>query len=323
MRPKDSRAKRCAPLVLRPVQISSDDTKTQPRDAGASNYGTVAERCISLWAEIFTRYISIQREVLERQPVRVTMVKRLNTIFRSAQAGVQDALTMKIHCEAHSGISEWELVKRGWELWMREAAEIYSAHMVMRFPISSPQELEYRLDDKPKFSVDEKVRLLVPSDEPLSRANETADLVIQACTEQIAIIRAVLSQIDERDGDAVFQEGLSERANTARIRNRTTSLKRMISTLLAAQEGLQSALTAKMHFKRKSATPDWETEKLQMEVGVRAQHENVWLAASERSRVFGVSTSPFFDGIDYGPHRARVAALFGISNASPRDRQKN
>ena len=317
MRPKNSRARGSAPRVIRPVQFSSDGTKTQPRDATTSDYAAVVEQCLDLWAKILTRFVAIQREILERQPVRVTIVKRLNTIFRSAQAGFQDALGMKIHCEAHSGASEWEMAKREFEPWMREAAEAYSSHMLKRCPISSPQELEQSLDDEFQSPIDGKALPLVRSDEPLSRANETAELLMQSCKEQIAIMQTLLSQIDERDDGAVFQEGLSERANTARFRNRTSSLKRMISTLLAAQQGLQSALTAKMHFKRKSATPDWPTAKVQMEIGFREQCEKMWLMMTERSRVFGMPMPHLCEGIDYGPHKSRVAALFGIAMHPP------
>jgi hypothetical protein len=94
-------------------------------------------------------------------------------------------------------------------------------------------------------------------------------------------------------------------------------MKRMISSLLSAQHVLQSARTAKMHSEWKSATPDWETAKVQEGIMVREQYEKFWLIASERSRVFGIPMPQFYEGIDYGPHSARVAALFSIGNGSP------
>jgi hypothetical protein len=100
-------------------------------------------------------------------------------------------------------------------------------------------------------------------------------------------------------------------------------MKRMISTLLVAQQGLQSARTAKMHFKSTSALPDCETAEAQQEVGLREQHEKLWLAMSENSRAFGMPMPELYEGIDYGPHNARVSALFGISGATPCDRQRN
>jgi hypothetical protein len=335
MPPKNSRAKRSAPRVLRALQIPSDDAKTQPRDAATFGYATVAERCIHLWAEIFVRFVAIQRVFRERHvgPVgkagpseipnaallksRMTMLKRLNTIHRSAQAGFQDALAMKIHCEDRSGASEWEMAKRGLEPWMREAAETYSSHMIKHWPTSSDQELKQRLDDKFKFPVDGEVLPLVRADEPLSRANETADLVMQSCTEQIGIIEEVLSQIDKRDAGTVLHEGLSKREINAWFRSRTTSMKRMINTLRAAQQGLRSAYTAQIRFKATTAPSEWETAEVQQDVGLREQCEKCWLAMSENSRAFGTPMPEFYEGIDYGPHKARVAALFGISNAPP------
>ena len=69
--------------------------------------------------------------------------------------------------------------------------------------------------------------------------------------------------------------------------------------------------------------PDWETAKVQMEIGVREQHEKMWLAMTERSQLYGIPMRHLYEGIDYGPHKARGAALFGISNASPCDRQRS
>jgi hypothetical protein len=171
------------------VQIPSDDTKTQPRDAATVDYASVVERCLDLWAEIFTRIVAIQRAFRERHagPVgeagpsqianpallksRMTMLKRLNTIHRSAETGFQDALAMKIQCKGRSGASAWEMAKRELEPWMREAAETYSSHMIKRCPPSSPQELKQRLDAKFKLPDDGQVLPFVRLDEPLSRAN--------------------------------------------------------------------------------------------------------------------------------------------------------
>ena len=341
MPPKNSRAKKSTPIGLRPGQIPSNDTKTQARDAATVDYAAVVERCINLWAEIFTRFAAIQRVFRERHadPVveagpseianaallrsRMTMLKRLNTIHRSAQAGFQHALAMKIQCEGRSGASKWEMDKREFEPWIREAIETYSSQMIKRCPPSSPQELKQSLDDEFNFPVDGQVLPSVRSDEPQSRANETAALVVQSCDEQIAIIDALLSQIDQRDARAVGQGSLPERANNVWLRSRTTMMKRMIGTLLVAQQGLQSALTAQAHFKSKSATPDWETAKAQQEVGQREQHEKFWVAMSVNSEVYRMPMSELHEGIDYGPHKARVAALLGISNASPCDRQRS
>jgi hypothetical protein len=335
MPPKNSRAKRSAPLGLKLAEIPSDVTKTQPRDAATLDYATAVERCIYLWAEVFTRFVAIQRVFRERHagPVveagpsgvanaallrsRMTMLKRLNTIHRLAQAGFQDALAMTIHCEGRSGASEWEIAKREFEPWMREAVETYSSLMIKRCPPSSPQELEQHLDDKFKLPVDGQVLPLVRSDEPLSRANETAGIVTQSCIAQIAIIQAILSQINKRDAGAVFQVGLSERANNAWFRSRTTMMKRMISSLRVAQQGLQSAHAAEMHFKSITAPPNRETAEVQQEVGLREQHEKFWVAMSESSRGYGMPMPELYEGIDYGPHKARVAALFGISNDPP------
>jgi hypothetical protein len=302
MRKNFSRGNSSASLVS--GQTSSGDTSACPQNFQLPNFAALLDKCKVLWMQITTEIAAIRddfdkyfpgKSFAAEKPAtenmascrnRMTIMKRVGNLMRSAQRGFRSVCAAKIQSEARSE-SSWEMEKRQFDPQMRAEMEKFASQILNRCESLSSREFDGHLDDKEASHVDQQDQAKVHPDE--SRARATVENTFRFWAEAVAHVESMVSNLDKVHADTNSQEHVSDRKVLSWFRNRTSMMKHTIGILSQAQEGLLSGFTAMGILAANLESSSAATMKMQEENLRRETMERMWLIAYESERTYGTS----------------------------------
>ena len=306
MRRNFSRGKNSAPLV-------SGHKQMMPQNSQIPDLATVQDRCKELWAQVIAKITAIRDDFDKYCPgessaagnrtnedlpfwrTRMTFMKRIGSLMRSAQSGYFSVCASQIQLEARFKCS-WEMTKRKMDPKKRAEMENDVSRALDRPDALSSGESGKRLDKKERSHIDQQGHAGVHPN--VSRTRAILEVPIRFWADELAHLDSIVWNLDKRHADTKSQEPVSDRKIISSLRNRTTMMKQTIRILSQAQEGLLSGFTAVGILVANWETSSPGTMKISEDNLLREMMEKHWCIAYEVRRTFGIPISEIHDPCD-------------------------
>jgi hypothetical protein len=289
-------------LILEEVAMpGTSSTKTRVSSKNEPNVGTlvaVEEICVCRWNRIVEQISRMQEEIqkiysgclspnglsstAESIPFRnyMLLTKRLSKLLASAQDGLKSALAIRTLAKAGgTDFSDWEKEKQRFDPRLKDRIEkIASVFVEIR---------RKEREEAPKHHDSFVFANSSPSTQLVSSAEDTADIILRLRLAEISRLDLLLGQIEESVAGGVVRDELPKEANSVRIRNHISQMKRLVMMLLSAQRGYQSALLIKKKLELEVAvTPEWALSEEQQEKLFRKLMEQTTYTVYVRMETF-------------------------------------